>query len=80
VSVKSPEIKRDALNSASVGQVGSLGNRLFGHHTIIIMNGDTLAIALDRLKFYSRDAVVTLAQVSYRCSKVAGGRLIAVHL
>jgi hypothetical protein len=27
------------------------------------MNGDTVAIALDRLKFYARDAVVTLTQV-----------------
>jgi hypothetical protein len=28
------------------------------------MNNDNLAIALDRLKFYARDAVVTLTQVS----------------
>lgn len=28
------------------------------------MNGDTIAITLDRLKFYARDAVVTLTQVS----------------
>lgn len=28
------------------------------------MNGDTLAITLDRIKFYARDAVVTLTQVS----------------
>jgi hypothetical protein len=28
------------------------------------MNNDTFAIALDRLKFYAKDAAVTLAQVS----------------
>jgi hypothetical protein len=27
------------------------------------MNNDNLAIALDRIKFYARDAVVTLTQV-----------------
>lgn len=58
---KPRNVFKDSLNSAC--QVGSPENRLFGHHTIT-MNGDTLAIALDRLKFYSRDAVVTLAQVS----------------
>lgn len=30
--------------------------------------GDNLAIALDRIKFYARDAVVTLTQVSPRRS------------
>lgn len=28
------------------------------------MNNDSLAIAIDRLKFYARDAVLTLTQVS----------------
>jgi len=28
------------------------------------MNSDALAIGLDRLRFYAKDAVVTLAQVS----------------
>ena len=27
------------------------------------MNNDSLALALDRLKFYARDAVITLSQV-----------------
>lgn len=30
------------------------------------MNNDTVAIALDRLKFYARDAVITLTQVGPR--------------
>lgn len=37
--------------------------------------GDNLAIALDRLKFYARDAVVTLTQVRDRLLE-----LTAVHL
>jgi hypothetical protein len=42
-----------------------------------IMNNDNIAIALDRLKFYARDAVVTLAQVN---SESPESKLTVVHM
>jgi len=56
-------VSRCDMNCCSVVLSEIMRNRRISRVSTFIMNSDTLAIGLDRLRFYAKDAVVTLAQV-----------------